>query len=611
MYWRQSLIFVFLFQMPNKYTRKAVNLRGNWTQEDLTHAIRSVVEENSSVRQASIQYNVPRKTLERRIKTGNSLKGNMGPSSAFGSAHENRLSRHILTMQKRGFPLTRDDLRVIAYQFAEQLNLKHRFNREKEKAGYDWLTLFMSRHPEISVRKSEGVSLARTNAMNRNEIDQYFTLLEATMEEHDLFEKPANIFNIDETGLQLNSRPGEVLAQKGSKAVSTLMSTERGETISLVACCNAEGSFLPPAVIMKGKNKKQEWEDALPPGSILFMSEKSAYINSKIFLQWLRLHFVPRKPQGKVLIILDGHASHVNSVEMLEFAESNGIILLCLPSHTTHYLQPLDRSFFKSLKGHFYESCRLWLRNHAGRRITRYQFGELLSDSWGKAATPQNGSSGFRSTGILPFNRDVIPDYAFHSEEDNNSPNPTTTGIQTPSSTAALPIASQLNANACSSTATVSPNKITPSKILQDLSPPVPEKLATVKKRAKQLATILTTPENLKLRKDKEKKKQEKNERVLKRKRKSEKKVKKAKYDSEEEEELEIILESDDGESDDFDENVCVGCGENYNDTIKHIDWIQCIICLKWLHENCTSYDNFCQKCGKLDSKSKKGKKLL
>ncbi|CAB3256885.1 unnamed protein product [Arctia plantaginis] len=90
---------------------------------------------------------------------------------------------------------------------------------------------------------------------------------------------PANcIFNMDETGLQLNSRPGHVLAQKGSKVVHTVTSTEKGETITVIACCNAEGTFLPPACIMKGKNKKAEFEDGLPPGSKLFMSQKSAYI---------------------------------------------------------------------------------------------------------------------------------------------------------------------------------------------------------------------------------------------------------------------------------------------------------------------------------------------
>ncbi|CAH2000356.1 unnamed protein product [Acanthoscelides obtectus] len=98
---------------------------------------------------------------------------------------------------------------------------------------------------------------------------------------------------------------------------------------------------------------------------------------------------------------------------MLQYAKEHNIILLCFPSHCTHYLQPLDRSVFKSVKSAFYKSCQLWLKQHAGRLITRYQFGELLSDCWGKSATPENATSGFRATGIYPFNPDIIPDYAF------------------------------------------------------------------------------------------------------------------------------------------------------------------------------------------------------
>jgi hypothetical protein len=68
-----------------------------------------------------------------------------------------------------------------------------------------------------------------------------------------LFDKPGNIFNVDETGLQLNNKPGQVIAAKGSKNVSSLTSSEKGETISVVACCNGEGSFLPPYCIFKRK----------------------------------------------------------------------------------------------------------------------------------------------------------------------------------------------------------------------------------------------------------------------------------------------------------------------------------------------------------------------
>ena len=58
-----------------------------------------------------------------------------------------------------------------------------------------------------------------------------------------------NIFNTDKTGLQ---DPGKVIAAKESKDVHVIKGQERGETIQVVACCNAEGSFLTPYCIFKG-----------------------------------------------------------------------------------------------------------------------------------------------------------------------------------------------------------------------------------------------------------------------------------------------------------------------------------------------------------------------
>lgn len=83
---------------------------------------------------------------------------------------------------------------------------------------------------------------------------------------------------MDETGLQLNNKPGQVIAAKGSKSVSAITSGEKGETISVIACCNAEGVFLLPYYIFKGKNKKEEFADGMSPGSSIKMFLKSAYV---------------------------------------------------------------------------------------------------------------------------------------------------------------------------------------------------------------------------------------------------------------------------------------------------------------------------------------------
>ena len=59
-----------------------------------------------------------------------------------------------------------------------------------------------------------------------------------------------------------------------------------------------------------------------------------------LYLEWFKFFIANIPPTRPVLLIEDGHASHI-SIEVIKLAQSNDIHLLCLPSHTTHLLQPL------------------------------------------------------------------------------------------------------------------------------------------------------------------------------------------------------------------------------------------------------------------------------
>jgi len=63
------------------------------------------------------------------------------------------------------------------------------------------------------------------------------------------------------------------------------------------------------------------------------------------------------------------------------------VILVSLPSHCTHTLQPLDISFFKSLNTFYDAEIQSWLRHHPGRVVTEFQIAELFSAAYRKAAT--------------------------------------------------------------------------------------------------------------------------------------------------------------------------------------------------------------------------------
>lgn len=151
----------------------------------------------------------------------------------------------------------------------------------------------------------------------------------------------------------------------------------------------------------------------------LVLSTECPIRGGRIFSYWLRYLFLPNIPPGRpVLLLLDGHSSHYEP-DTIRLAATEGIVILCLPPHTTHVSQPLDVSFFKPLKTYWSDACHHYMQNNPGRVVTKYQFSSLFSASWYKAIRPENLISGFRNVGICPFNSDAIkiPEVPYASED--------------------------------------------------------------------------------------------------------------------------------------------------------------------------------------------------
>ncbi|XP_050306272.1 uncharacterized protein LOC126743286 [Anthonomus grandis grandis] len=238
-------------------------------------------------------------------------------------------------------------------------------------AGQDWFLAFMRRHPVLAVRKAQGMSTARAKGMTKQECTQYFELLGNVLRENHLLNTPQKIFNLDETGLQLNNNPGKVVVTKGAKMVNCITSAEKGETISVITCVNAERTFFPPCCIFKGKNTKRAFEAT----ARLLWAKSQLMSHLKFSSNGLKTFLF----RGKVLLIMDGHSSHCSNVELLDYALANDVILFFFPSHTTHWLQPLDRSFFKSLNAYWAQTCQNWVHSNPGRKLSRLQFAQLLN----------------------------------------------------------------------------------------------------------------------------------------------------------------------------------------------------------------------------------------
>jgi hypothetical protein len=67
---------------------------------------------------------------------------------------QRKVVAHIRELGKAGFAPDGRTVRSIAYRFAVELNLPHRFINEEEMAGHDRLRAFMDRNSDLSMQQS-------------------------------------------------------------------------------------------------------------------------------------------------------------------------------------------------------------------------------------------------------------------------------------------------------------------------------------------------------------------------------------------------------------------------------------------------------------------------
>jgi hypothetical protein len=112
----------------------------------------------------------------------------------------------------------------------------------------------------------------------------------------------------------------------------------------------------------------------IPPGAVR-VAHPSGWVQAHISSQWF-MHFLEKsKPSenSPALLILDGHYSHTRNVEVIEMARANHVTIVSLPPHSTHKLEPLDKTFMGPLQISLQQKLKQW-------RQTTSQLPEDLKD---------------------------------------------------------------------------------------------------------------------------------------------------------------------------------------------------------------------------------------
>ena len=235
-------------------------------------ALDALKNKTMGVNQAAKTFGVPKSTVLRRFKNQNkhfnAAKKSLGRPSDLPKHIEDELAQHCLKLESMFYGLTPVNVRKLACEIADINNVPTRFNYEKKMAENARLSGFLERHPELSIRAPEPTSLARASGFNKNQVKQFFSILEKISEENDI--GPNKILNMDESGLTVVQKVSKIVGQKGKHQIGSITSMERGRNVTIICCVSASGQYVPPGIIFPRKRMKPELQDGAPSNSVFF-----------------------------------------------------------------------------------------------------------------------------------------------------------------------------------------------------------------------------------------------------------------------------------------------------------------------------------------------------
>lgn len=366
-------------------------------------ALRDVATGVLPVRKAALIYGIPKSTLH------DHASGKVRPGAGVGlpkyltdEEEEDELVRWLEGCAEVGCAKSVRETRAVVGAIVAK---KQRV--ECAVVSHGWWDRFRKRHPHLTLRAGEALAYRRAIATSPKTFRSYFDQLEDILNTSGLRHASSRIFNADESGIPLQHRPGKRIAVRGQKHVNVTTSGNKTQ-IMVLACVSASGCYIPPMVVFKRKSLTAELIQGEVPDTMYGLSPKSGWMDGELFAQWFRCHFLKYAPSVRpVLLLLDGHSSHYNP-QLIREAAGAGVILFCLPPSVTHVAQPLDVTPFHSLKVHWDHVCDQYMSMNPGKIVTIYEFSQLFACAWHQSMTPSTIMSGFRATGVYPFNRQAI-----------------------------------------------------------------------------------------------------------------------------------------------------------------------------------------------------------
>ena len=114
-----------------------------------------------------------------------------------------------------GYGKTRKQVQLMVETVAKEKSLLDDSKRISDR----WWRRLKQRQSKMSLRKGDSTAAVRLACTTGETMKNYFDLLGNVLKENKLLDKPAQVYNTDETGMPIDHRPPNVVDRKGKKKV--------------------------------------------------------------------------------------------------------------------------------------------------------------------------------------------------------------------------------------------------------------------------------------------------------------------------------------------------------------------------------------------------------
>lgn len=369
----------------------------------MNQAAKAVLFQKITIAEAAKKYLVPRTTLRRHIKYGGCSKKQLGRKAALTEQQETELTNLILNMKRNLFGLTIKDVRRLVFEYCFMKSIKNPFNSDDKMAGRVWIQSYMKRHKDIELPRT-----LEKNGKIDEEICNFFTVLQKMIYQDGQKVVPDdNIYNIHEFGFSIGKKNPRVVSHNHLRVLKT---EEKKQMVGFLSCISAVGHYIPPMMIFPREGMELNLMVEAVPGAI-GSTHKIGEEDEKYLLDWFDhflAHVQSKHRKEKTILILDGKNFGSLSLELLHRAEENNVSLLSLPSNCSMQLQPLIKTFFKSINVNYDREVQIWSHIHPDGTFDDLRAVALFRNAYCKSATVETAVNGFLKCGIMPFNPNVI-----------------------------------------------------------------------------------------------------------------------------------------------------------------------------------------------------------